>query len=165
MPNRVVYEAAVRGVLPGLPGLSEVRREVAYGAEKSRIDVYGRDPQGRAVYIEAKNTTLREGAWGLFPDAVTARGAKHLRELRKVAAAGEVAVAAFFVHRSDVTQFDTAREIDAVYAEELDLAAADGVRVLPLQVGLEASLSAESASGERWQLTWTSCGLLPWVRR
>lgn len=82
MPNRVVAEAARRDLLPGLPGLGEVRVEQRYGEEGSRIDVLARDRDGRCVYIEVKNTTLRVADGACFPDAVTLRGAKHLRELR-----------------------------------------------------------------------------------
>ncbi|HEX7598487.1 MAG TPA: DNA/RNA nuclease SfsA, partial [Polyangia bacterium] len=82
MPNRVVAEAARRDALPGLAGLHGVRTEVKYGAENSRIDVLALDGEDRQVFIEVKNTTLKSGDWALFPDAVTERGTKHLRELQ-----------------------------------------------------------------------------------
>ena len=70
MPNRVVAEAARRDLLPGMSGLHGVRTEVKYGAENSRIDVLALDGEGRQVFIEVKNTTLKAGDWALFPDAV-----------------------------------------------------------------------------------------------
>lgn len=161
MPNRVVAEAARRDALPGLSGLREVRTEVKYGAENSRIDVLATDAAGRQVFIEVKNTTLKDGAWGLFPDAVTARGTKHLRELRAVAREGHRAAIVLFVHRTDVDRFDAAREIDPVYAAELDHAADTGVAVLPLAVRLVTS----PGTGGLWRLGWELTGLLPWVRR
>jgi len=82
IPNKVVAEAARLDRLPGLAGLRDVRTEVRYGAESSRVDVLARDGEGRLVYLEVKNTTLRVGDAACFPDAVTARGAKHLRELQ-----------------------------------------------------------------------------------
>jgi sugar fermentation stimulation protein A len=161
MPNRVVAEAARRDALPGLPGLQSVRTEVKYGAENSRIDVLALDGDGRQVYIEVKNTTLKDGAWALFPDAVTERGTKHLRELQAMVREGHRAAIALFVHRTDVDRFDAAREIDLAYAAELDRAAETGVAVLPLAVRL---LPREEPGG-LWSLGWELPGLLPWVPR
>jgi sugar fermentation stimulation protein A len=161
LPNRVVAEAARQDRLPGMPGLREVRTEVKYGTEGSRIDVFARDAEGREVFIEVKNTTLKMGPWATFPDAVTERGTKHLRELQGQVAQGQVAAIAFFIHRTDVDRFDAAREIDPVYALELDRAAVAGVQILPLQVRMEAAGSVERG----WSLTWDLEGLLPWIRR
>ena len=161
LPNRVVAEAARQDRIPGLPDLREVKTEVKYGAEQSRIDVFARDAQGREVYIEVKNTTLREGPWATFPDAVTERGTKHLRELQAMIAQGQVAAIAFFVHRADVDRFDAAREIDPAYAAELDRAATAGVHILPLQVRMTAQRDSEGT----WALSWDLDGLLPWIRR
>lgn len=161
MPNRVVAEAARQDAIPGLPGLSEVRTEVRYGHERSRIDVLAQDRHGKAIFIEVKNTTLKSEAWALFPDSVTERGTKHLRELQSMVREGHGAVIAFFVHRTDVTCFDVAREIDPTYAWELDKAAASGVVVLPLAVRLITTRNPDGF----WSLGWELPGLLPWVRR
>jgi sugar fermentation stimulation protein A len=161
MPNRVVAEAARRDALPGLPGLHGIRTEVKYGAENSRIDVLALDGEGCQVFIEVKNTTLKAGDWALFPDAVTERGAKHLRELQVMVREGHRAAIAFFVHRMDVDRFDAAREIDSAYAVELDRAAETGVVVLPLAVRMVTSGDARGL----WRLGWELPGLLPWVPR
>lgn len=161
MPNRVVAEAARRDALPGLTGLRGVRTEVKYGAERSRIDVLALDGAGRQVFVEVKNTTLKEGPWALFPDAVTERGTKHLRELQAMVREGHRAAIALFVHRTDVDRFDAAREIDPVYAAELDRAAEAGVSVLPLAVRLVTSQESDGL----WRLGWELPGLLPWVPR
>ena len=161
MPNRVVAEAARRDALPGLAGLHSVRTEVKYGAENSRIDVLALDEVGRQVFIEVKNTTLKGGDWALFPDAVTERGTKHLRELQAMVREGHRAAIAFFVHRADVDRFDAAREIDPAYAAELDRAAETGVAILPLAVRLVTSPGPNGL----WTLGWEVPGLLPWVPR
>lgn len=158
IPNRVVAEAARRDTLPGLLGLREIRREVKYGAEKSRIDVLARDAEGRQVFIEVKNATLKVGEQVHFPDAVTERGAKHLRELQVMVREGHRAAIVFFVHRPDVLAFDAAREIDPAYAAELDRAADAGVVVLPLAVRLVTT----PEPGGLWRLHWELPGLLPW---
>lgn len=161
IPNKVVAEAARRDRLPGLQGLHGVRTEVRYGVENSRIDVLALDGQGRSIYLEVKNTTLNLEGLACFPDAVTERGAKHLRELRGMVREGHRAAIVFFVNRDDVRGFDAAREIDARYAAELDLAIENGVELLPLQVGLVAG---EEKNGN-WSLEWSLTGLLPWTKR
>nr|WP_320133832.1 DNA/RNA nuclease SfsA [uncultured Holophaga sp.] len=159
IPNKVVAEAARRDRLPGLHGLREVRTEVAYGSERSRIDVWARDPAGRAVYIEVKNTTLVLGERICFPDAVTERGRKHLRELRGVVREGHRAALVFFLHRPDGRSFDAARDIDPAYGEELDRAAEAGVEILPVRVAMAVG---QGPAG--WCIDWGLEGLLPWVR-
>jgi len=161
IPNKVVAEAARQDRLPGLVGLHEVRTEVKYGAERSRIDVLAQDAEDRLVYLEVKNTTLRLDDLACFPDAVTERGAKHLRELRGMVRAGHRAGIVFFVNRGDVVGFDAAREIDAGYAQELDRAMAEGVELLPVNAALEARQEEHG----KWLLSWSLTGLLPWVRR
>ncbi|MBI4911126.1 MAG: DNA/RNA nuclease SfsA [Acidobacteria bacterium] len=161
VPNKVVAEAARRDQLPGLPGLRDVRTEVPYGRERSRVDVAALDSRGREVLVEVKNTTLRQGSMVLFPDAATERGTKHLRELRGVVEAGGLAAIAFFVNRGDVSTFDAAREVDPGYAEELHRAAAAGVLVLPLKVRLRARRDPSGA----WSLAWSLDGLHPWTPR
>ena len=161
MPNRVVAEAARRDALPGLSGLHGTRTEVKYGAENSRIDVLAMDGEDRQVFIEVKNTTLKDGDWALFPDAVTERGTKHLRELQAMVREGHRAAIAFFIHRTDVDRFDAARAIDPAYATELDRAAETGVLVLPLAVRMVTRLDASGL----WRLSWELPGLLPWVPR
>jgi sugar fermentation stimulation protein A len=161
IPNKVVAEAARQDRLPGLSGLHNVRTEVTYGSERSRIDVLALDRDERLFYLEVKNTTLRIDALACFPDAVTERGAKHLRELRGMVREGHRAAIVFFVNRGDVQGFDAAREIDARYATELDLAVEDGVEPLPLKV----LLAAEEEKNGKWTLEWSLTGLLPWSKR
>ncbi len=161
MPNRVVAEAARNDQLPGLSGLADVRTEQKYGSENSRIDVLAKDVEGYLVYIEVKNTTLKIGTHACFPDAVTERGRKHLRELRGMVEQGHRAAIVFFVHRSDVAFFDVAQEIDPAYADELDRAVQAGVEVLPLAV----KLGVKKQKNAQFTLRWDLPGLLPWVPR
>jgi sugar fermentation stimulation protein A len=156
VPNRVVAEAARRDILPGLPGLHNVLTEVRYGNERSRVDVLAEDELGRSVYIEVKNTTLRTespaGAIVSFPDAVTARGLKHLRELQAMVDEGHRAAIIFFVHRDDVRAFRPARDIDPAYADELDRARSAGVEVLPLQARITTGPGDTGLCTLQWTL-------------
>jgi sugar fermentation stimulation protein A len=162
VPNRLAYEAASRCLLPGLPPLQDLRREVRFGRENSRVDLHGREASGREWFIEVKNTTLKEGPWATFPDAVSARGAKHLRELAAMVREGHAAVILFLLQRGDVDRFDAAREIDPGYARALDEAVAAGVQPLPLQTVLEAEASS---GGGSLVLRWRLLGERPWLRR
>lgn len=158
MPNKLVAEAARRDVLPGLEGLHGVRTEVRYGEERSRIDVLALDAQERQIYLEVKNATLRIQDTCCFPDAVTERGLKHLRELQAMVAAGHRAAIVFFIHRSDVHAFDAARDIDPAYGKELDQASRAGVLVLPVL----GCIHAEPSGDGTWRAAWELPGLLPW---
>ncbi len=137
LPNRVVAEALRGGRIAPLRGYPELRREVPYG-KGSRIDVLLTRPGSAPCYVEVKSTTLAEGDVGLFPDAVTARGKKHLEELVAVVRAGGRAVQLFFVSRSDVRAFRPADAIDPAYGEALREAAARGVLVLAWTARVEA---------------------------
>jgi sugar fermentation stimulation protein A len=161
IPNKVVAEAARQDRLPGLSGLHDIRTEVRYGAERSRIDVLALDRDDRSLYLEVKNTTLRIADLACFPDAVTERGAKHLRELRGMVREGHRAAIVFFINRGDVDAFDVAREIDPRYAAELDLAIEGGVELLPLKV----DIAVEAEKSGQWTLEWRLTGLLPWIKR
>ena len=150
MPNRIVARWIRDGAIAPLEGLRDIRAEVRYGRERSRIDLLASDSHNRQVFIEVKNTTLRLDTIALFPDAVTARGTKHLRELQLMAASGHRAVIVFFINRGDVGAFAPARHIDPEYADELDRAVAAGVLPLPLLTSLHASAAPDGT----WSMTW-----------
>lgn len=135
--NHLVEEAIVGGVVTELQGYENLRREVKYGEENSRIDFLLSGNKGDC-YVEVKNVTLAEGARGLFPDAVSARGAKHLRELQKLAEIGVRAVLLYCVQHSRIQTVEAAIEIDPAYAKALDLAVAAGVEVLAYRTQMGA---------------------------
>ena len=133
--NALVEEAIVSGVVQELQGYDSLRREVKYGEENSRIDLLLSGEQGDC-YVEVKNVTLAEGARGLFPDAVSARGAKHLRELQKLAEAGVRAMLFYCVQHSQIATVEAARDIDPAYAAALAEAVAAGVEVVAYRAEL-----------------------------
>ena len=130
-PNRIAEEAVAKGAIPELSGYPEIRREVKYG-ENSRIDLLLEGGRKKGpCYVEVKNVHLsREPGLAEFPDSVTARGAKHLRELTDVVAAGARAVMLFVVQRGDCRRFDLARDIDPAYAAAFEDARRAGVEAL-----------------------------------
>jgi len=136
--NQLVKEALLSENIPELTGYSVLKSEVKYGEERSRIDFLLQADNRRNCYIEVKSVTLAEKEYGYFPDAVTERGQKHLRELMGVAASGDRAVVLFAVLHSAITRFSPARHIDAKYAQLLNEAQNKGVEILAYKAELSA---------------------------
>lgn len=131
-PNYLVEEAIANGVIKQLQGYVRVRREVRYGAEKSRIDLLlDRHPLPEC-FVEVKNVTMEGEQPGqlLFPDARTERGSKHLRELINMVNQGARAVLVFCVQHSGVETVAPADAIDQQYGATLREAARSGVEIL-----------------------------------
>ena len=129
--NRLVREAIDSGAISELQGYGAIRQEVAYGTQGSRIDLLLEDDGRPPCYVEIKNVTAADGAGNaIFPDAVSSRGSKHLRELMQVVAAGGRGVILFCVQRGDVRQVRPADAIDPLYGETLRRAIAAGVEAL-----------------------------------
>lgn len=128
-PNRIAEEAIRDGRIPELAGYASIRREVKYG-RSSRVDLLLDGLDIPTCYVEIKNVHLKRGDAAEFPDAVTARGAKHLVELSEMVAQGARAVMLYLVQRGDCDRFGIAADIDPTYAAELRRAMAAGVEVL-----------------------------------
>ncbi|NYU11512.1 sugar fermentation stimulation protein SfsA [Enterobacteriaceae bacterium CCUG 67584] len=136
--NQLVKEAISLDFIPELRGYNTLKSEVKYGSESSRIDFMLQADDRPECYIEVKSVTLAEKDNGYFPDAVTLRGQKHLRELMSVAAAGKRAVLLFAVLHSAIGRFSPARHIDLKYAQLLNEAQKQGVEVLVYKAELSA---------------------------
>lgn len=137
--NALVEEALRAERIAELAGFHSLRREVAYGEERSRIDFLLEYANGPA-YVEVKSVTLgfADSTVAAFPDAVTQRGAKHLRELASLARQGIRAVQLYCVNLSAVEAVRPADEIDWAYSDALRAAVAEGVEVLAYGVHLDA---------------------------
>ena len=128
-PNRIVEDGVRAGGVAELTGYDEVRREVKYG-KNSRIDVLLSGGGRPDCYVEVKNVHLRRGRAAEFPDAVTARGAKHLVEMADMVDGGARAVMFYLVQREDCETFAVADDIDPAYAEALETARSRGVEAV-----------------------------------
>lgn len=134
--NGLVAEAITEGVVDELSGYPTLRREVRYGKD-SRIDLLLERGEERC-YVEVKNATLRfDRDRAAFPDAVTARGKKHLEELMRVVREGHRGVVFFCVGRTDCTSFEPADGIDPAYGATLRAALAEGVEALAYRVSID----------------------------
>jgi sugar fermentation stimulation protein A len=129
-PNKVV-EAAIRaGQIEELDGYETIRPEVKYG-ENSRIDLLLTHPDRPDCYVEIKNVTLLHSpGTASFPDSVSKRASKHMRELAAMAAEGHRSVVFFLVSRTDVEAMRPADDIDPAYGEALRSAIGSGVEAI-----------------------------------
>ncbi len=142
-PNYLVAEAIENGVVKELQEYTELKTEVRYGEEKSRIDIL-LSGKGKDIYVEVKNTTLLEAMLdgapnsegdfnegiGYFPDSVSDRASKHLRELMLMVEQGHRGVIFFCVNHTGIKQVRPADHIDPVYGQLLRQAAQKGVEIL-----------------------------------
>ncbi len=147
--NALVKEAIDTELIAELTGYTTIQREVPYGKESSRIDfVLSSDNDAQKVdcYVEVKNVSLGfEDGLGMFPDAVTVRGQKHLRELLEIKASGKRAVLLFCIQHSGIDRLVPADAIDPEYGKLIRKAANFGVEIL----GYGAVLAPEKIKLER----------------
>lgn len=129
LANRLARELVESGRVLG--DYARLKAEARYGSENSRIDFLLEDDARPPCYLEVKNVTAAvDDGVALFPDAVSTRGAKHLREMMRAVEAGSRAVLLFCVQRSDVTEVRPADGIDPEYGRILRAAIAAGVEAL-----------------------------------
>lgn len=155
--NTLVEEALRDGVITELAGFTALKREVAYGLEKSRVDFRLEYPDGY-LYLEVKSVTLGfdDSPIAAFPDAVTQRGARHLRELAALAREGIRAVLLYCVNLTGIQAVRPAQEIDPAYAAALKEAINAGVQVLAYGVQLTPQ---EIRIDRRLQVLWAVEGV------
>jgi sugar fermentation stimulation protein A len=151
LANLLVREAIEEGTITELGGYGHLQTEVRYGEENSRIDLLLSEPDDslspglvggspgplkadHQCYVEVKSVTLleegRAGFTGFFPDSVSARGSKHLRELIRIRNDGNRAVLCYCVQHSGITSVSPADHIDSLYGELLREAMDEGVEVI-----------------------------------
>ena len=158
LPNRVIKLALEQGLIPELgSSYKKIRCEFPYGKEqKSRVDflltseaseelaaatlgmsalLQSTEPSERPIYLEVKSVTLAQGNLALFPDTVTTRGQKHLRELMLLPPHAR-AVMLYFINRGDCTHFAPCDRADLVYGQLLREAVAQALRCCPAALKL-----------------------------
>ena len=124
LPNFLLHEALAEGRLTEFAGYTEIARERTF--EDSRLDLVLSGPEG-VCYVEAKSVTLVVDDVGLFPDAPTIRGAKHVGTLAKAVEQGHRAAAVFVVQREDAEALTPHDEADPVFGAALRHAVEKGV--------------------------------------
>ena len=144
LPNRLVRATVEADLLePWLGPVAAIRAEVPYGeGRRSRIDLLltpaPEATDQRPIYVEVKKTTWSNGNLALFPDTVTERGQKHLRELMALLPEAR-AVLLPCLSRGDVARFAPGDAADPVYGDLFRQALDAGVEVLPCRYSFDAN--------------------------
>ena len=125
LPNKLLAEAIAEDRLPQFDGYPAVRPEQVFG--ESRLDFLLEGPGG-SCYVETKSVTLVENGVGLFPDAPTLRGVKHLHSLMAAREAGHEAAVIFVIQRADADTFAPHDVADPLLGTTLREAVAAGVK-------------------------------------
>lgn len=130
LPNKVTKAAIEQRVISELSDYETLRSEVPYGQENSRVDLLLESPDAKPTYVEVKNTTWTHGTHALFPDTVTTRGQKHIREMISLMPDAR-AVMLYFINRGDCDRFSPGDAKDPKYGKLLREAIQQGLEVLP----------------------------------
>jgi len=136
LTNAVAKCAIEQQQIAELAHYAKITPEVVYGSESSRID-FLLESETERCYVEVKHVTLKlDSGYGAFPDAVSIRGQKHLRELQQQVKQGDRAVLLFLIMRTDINQITPADSIDAAYGKLLRQAIKNGVEVLAYKIDI-----------------------------
>ena len=140
LPNKLIrYSIEANCFEKQFGSISKIKAEVVYGSEsKSRIDLLLEPEKSnsdiRKIYVEVKNTTWCEKSLALFPDTVTKRGQKHLRELMSLYPDSR-AVLIPCISRNDLDVFAPGDSVDPLYGTLFRDALAKGMEVIPCAFG------------------------------
>ena len=129
--NTLVAEAILTGKIKEFGAVEKIKREVKTSAH-TRLDLQVFSGK-KDIYVEVKNCSLALNNSAMFPDAVTARGTKHLTELMRLTEEGKNCCIFFLVQRMDANSFSPAAHIDELYAKTLKETQKKGVMVLAYQ--------------------------------
>ena len=134
--NKLIKKVIEKNFLMEIIGeIETIKSEVPYGKDKrSRIDFLltpkSSNPDNRNIYIEVKNTTWIKKNIALFPDTVTKRGQKHLKELKELMP-GSKSVLVFCITRKDANFFTTGDDADPLYGNLFRESVSAGMIVIP----------------------------------
>lgn len=136
--NQLVQEALQHKHIAELAAYNDILPEQKYGTENSRINFLLKETGLPDCFVEVKSTTLlTENNVGMFPDAKTERGQKHLRELMHIAEQGQQAVIFFAILHTGIQRFEVAKQIDPKYAALFQQAVQQGVQALAYRAEVE----------------------------
>ena len=125
LANQLFSEALADGRISAFQ-YDRVEREVTFG--RSRLDLRLSEG-GQTCWIEIKSVTYVEEGVGMFPDAPTARGRRHLEELATLVRQGDRASVVFIAQREDLESFSPYEVIDPDFSETLREVNQGGVEV------------------------------------
>ena len=127
--NKIVLHALQNNLIKEFKGVSEIKPETKFG-KNTRFDFLITDKKNKS-FIEVKNVTLsRKKSLAEFPDAVTTRGLKHIKELENAGKKKYKIFIIFLIQRDDCENFTIAKDIDQDYAKALKLAVKNKLNIL-----------------------------------
>lgn len=133
LPNKLAVEAIGLNMISDLSRYSSIKKEQKYG-QNSRIDFLLEDDAEGKAFVEVKNVHfVRDPGIAEFPDTVTERGAKHLRELTAMVQQGHRAIMLYLIQRNDCEKFQLCRDMDVNYCLEFDRAMKAGVEAFAIR--------------------------------
>lgn len=136
--NKLALEAMQMGLVEGISDKAIITPEQKYGVN-SRIDFLVQNPGEAPLYVEVKNVHFkRQSDLHEFPDCVTARGTKHLKELSNEVKNGNQALMLFIIQRNDGDKFQIAADIDPDYNKAFLTALKDGVKAQSIACNISA---------------------------
>ena len=129
LTNKIVLYALNNKKIESFKNIKYIKQEVNFG-KNTRFDFMVSDEKKKS-FIEVKNVTLsRKKSVAEFPDAVTSRGLKHIKELIKAKKKGFDIYLLFLIQRDDCNNFNLAKDIDPEYCELLVKAVKKNLNVL-----------------------------------
>ena len=129
LTNKIVLEALEENSIKELKNLDNIKSEVKFG-KNTRFD-FLISKNNKKIFVEVKNVTLsRKKGVAEFPDAVTARGLKHINELINAGKRGFETYLLFLIQRNDCNQFKIAQDIDPDYYKLLTEAAKKKLNII-----------------------------------
>ena len=129
LTNEIVFDALKNNSIKEFKNLKSIQREVKFG-ENTRFDFLVTE-KNRSSFIEVKNVTLsRRRHLAEFPDAITSRGLKHIRELLKAKKKGYKTYLLFVIQREDCESFQLANDIDPEYSKFLAKSVKKNLKIL-----------------------------------
>ncbi len=129
LTNKIVLEALENKKIKSLLNFNNIKSEVKF-SDNTRFDFLISNNKKKG-FLEVKNVTLvRNDKIAEFPDAVTTRGSKHLRELINAKKKGYNSYILYLVQREDCKYLKIAKDIDEEYKNTFDIALKNGVEIL-----------------------------------
>ena len=129
LTNKIILYALNNKKIERFKNIKYIKQEVNFG-KNTRFDFMVSDEKKKS-FIEVKNVTLsRKKSVAEFPDAVTSRGLKHIKELIKAKKKGFDIYLLFLIQRDDCNNFNLAKDIDPEYCELLVKAVKKNLNVL-----------------------------------
>mgnify|MGYP000157954142 CR=1 FL=1 len=129
LTNKIIMESLQRKKIEALKKYPEIKSEVKF-SEKTRFDFLISN-NAKKCFLEIKNVTLvRKNTIAEFPDSVTSRGTKHLKELINAKKKGYESYILYLIQRDDCKSFQIAKDLDREYKNTFDIALKNGVKVL-----------------------------------